>query len=154
MNYYANGVKLTEQAYDMVNANKKFYGIESTFVGTDDEQGRKRTLVNPTIAERLKYLLIINNYGEHILEMETKNDENEDIINHPKHYNAGEIEVIDYIKDVLTHANHLNAWEGYLLGNSLKYKSHRLGRKATIKEDLQKSMFYDKKLLDYQEEKK
>lgn len=57
-------------------------------------------------------------------------------INHPKHYNNGKIEVIDFIED--------KGWgEGFNLGNAIKYIC-RAGYKNpdTIIEDLEKASWY------------
>ncbi|MGE7777362.1 DUF3310 domain-containing protein [Chitinophaga sp. NPDC101104] len=57
-----------------------------------------------------------------------------DPVNHPSHYTAGSIEVIDFIED-----------QGfdYLVGNAVKYLS-RAGRKDPTKhaEDLRKAIWY------------
>lgn len=57
-----------------------------------------------------------------------------DNVNHPKHYNNGKIEVIDYIEDKNL---------GFNLGNAVKYIS-RAGIKDPDKtvEDLQKACWY------------
>lgn len=59
-----------------------------------------------------------------------------DNVKHPSHYADKEIEVIDYIKDTLTHEQYI----GYCLGNVIKYISRY--RKKNGKEDLQKAMTY------------
>lgn len=55
-------------------------------------------------------------------------------VNHPKHYNDGKIEVIDYIEDQNF---------GFCLGNAVKYIS-RAGKKDKAKEieDLRKAIWY------------
>lgn len=62
-----------------------------------------------------------------------------DKINHPSHYNSGQIEAIDVIED----------WDlDFCLGNVIKYIS-RAGKKdtATLKEDLLKAKWYlDRKI--------
>lgn len=63
-----------------------------------------------------------------------------DVINHPKHYTSGKIEVIDFIEDKELNFN---------LGNVVKYVA-RAGRKksqgktleAKALEDLKKARFY------------
>lgn len=64
----------------------------------------------------------------------------EDVINHPKHYTDGKIEVWDYIRD-----KNLN----YFLGNAIKYIS-RAGKKdkSKYKEDLQKAIAYLQKEIE------
>lgn len=57
-----------------------------------------------------------------------------DPVNHPSHYTAGGVEVIDAIE----------AWDlGFCLGNSVKYIA-RAGKKdpAKTKEDLEKARWY------------
>lgn len=56
----------------------------------------------------------------------------ENRINHPKHYNKGKIEVIDFIEDQDLNFN---------LGNVIKYVS-RAGLKGDKKEDLEKAKWY------------
>ena len=58
---------------------------------------------------------------------EAKKGEPEDNVNHPKHYNVGDIEVIEYIKDKLTKEEYI----GYCMGNVIKYVSrykHKNGK--------------------------
>ena len=58
----------------------------------------------------------------------------EEKVDHPSHYNAGRIEVIDFIED-----QNLN----FHLGNAVKYIS-RAGKKdpKKFKEDLEKAIWY------------
>lgn len=58
----------------------------------------------------------------------------EEKVDHPSHYNAGRIEVIDFIED-----QNLN----FHLGNAVKYIS-RAGKKdpAKFREDLEKAIWY------------
>lgn len=60
-----------------------------------------------------------------------------DNVNHPEHYTAGKIEVIDYILDQKL---------SYCLGNAVKYISRagKKNKKKTI-EDLQKAEWYIRK---------
>lgn len=57
-------------------------------------------------------------------------------VNHPKHYNAGKIECIEFIEDQ-------GFGEGFCLGNAMKYIA-RAGKKdpATKIEDLKKARWY------------
>ncbi|GIN74008.1 hypothetical protein J14TS2_44830 [Bacillus sp. J14TS2] len=64
------------------------------------------------------------------------NDKPKDNVNHPSHYTAGQIEVIDYIKDKLTPGKYI----GYCTGNVLKYVS-RYDHKNGV-EDLEKAAVY------------
>ena len=60
----------------------------------------------------------------------------EDRVNHPSHYNTGDIEVISYIKDKLTDEEYV----GYCIGNVLKYVSRYKHKNG--KEDLDKAKVY------------
>ena len=66
-----------------------------------------------------------------------------DNVNHPSHYNTGEIEVINYIKDKLTY----DGFVGYLTGNIIKYISRYQFKNGL--EDLQKAEWYLKYLIIY-----
>ena len=59
---------------------------------------------------------------------------NNDVVNHPSHYNTGKIEVIDFIDD---------QGLGFCLGNAVKYIA-RAGKKNKSKtvEDLKKAIWY------------
>ena len=64
----------------------------------------------------------------------------EDLVNHPPHYNNGKIECIEAIEAMLTHEEFV----GYLRGNSLKYR-WRFRYKNGI-QDLDKATWYETKL--------
>lgn len=59
-----------------------------------------------------------------------------DAVNHPSHYNTGNIEVIEYIRDKLTPEQYV----GYCMGNVLKYCS-RWQHKDGL-QDLEKAYVY------------
>ena len=64
-----------------------------------------------------------------------------DPVNHPPHYNGGDIECIDAIKASMSTAE----WLGYLKGNSLKYL-WRYQYKKKPAEDISKCQWYLAKL--------
>ena len=64
-------------------------------------------------------------------------EESEDPVNLPAHYRSGNIECIDYIKDMMSP----EAYRGYLLGNVTKYLD-RYRFKGKPQEDLKKAMWY------------
>ena len=64
----------------------------------------------------------------------------EDVVNHPIHYNNGNIECIEAIEAMLTHEEFI----GYLRGNSLKYR-WRFRYKNGL-QDLDKADWYENKL--------
>ena len=66
------------------------------------------------------------------------------VIDHPKHYNQGKIEVIDYIDDQKFNFN---------LGNVVKYIS-RAGHKKDAIEDLEKALWYLKHEIDMRKKRR
>lgn len=71
-----------------------------------------------------------------------------DNIDHPQHYNYGDIEVIDFIDQVT------NSYEGkaaYLAGNVIKYVSRAPHKNGA--EDVEKAIWYAKRLADVMETK-
>lgn len=71
-----------------------------------------------------------------------------DSVCHPKHYNAGKIECIEFIEDQQL---------GFHLGNAVKYIT-RAGRKAPgdqakYIEDLEKAIWYIRRRMEIQKEK-
>lgn len=69
-----------------------------------------------------------------------KSQQFEDVVNAPRHYTDGKIEVIDFIED---------KGLGFHLGNSVKYVA-RAGKKDPnkTKEDLNKAIWYIKRYID------
>lgn len=65
--------------------------------------------------------------------------EERDMVNHPPHYKAGGIEVIDFIE-----AKGL----GYRLGNAVKYISRAGLKSANPLEDLKKAQWYLNREID------
>lgn len=60
-----------------------------------------------------------------------------DTVNHPSHYNYGDIEVIDFIEQV---TQHYNANVAYHIGNAIKYLSRSPHKNG--KEDVEKAKWY------------
>ena len=69
-------------------------------------------------------------------------------VNHPPHYNRGEIETIDYIVDVLGKKGAIN----YCHGNVLKYTGSRLFSKGKSIEDARKAIWYINKIVELLED--
>ena len=80
-------------------------------------------------------------------EWDSMNKVMQDIVNHPPHYNQGNIETIDYIEDVL------GEWDttAYFQGNALKYVSRMFAKGKPI-EDAKKAVWYLNKLIKLLEE--
>jgi len=68
-------------------------------------------------------------------------------IDHPSHYNQGDIETIDSIKSVTG-----DEYNGYLAGNAIKYMGRYKHKGHPIK-DLQKALWHIEKLIKEIEEK-
>ena len=68
-------------------------------------------------------------------------EEEEDMVGAPKHYNSGNIECIDAIEESMSS----HAFKGYLKGNCMKYL-WRYDYKGKQVEDLQKAGWYLRKL--------
>ena len=67
-----------------------------------------------------------------------------DMVNHPPHYIAGKFEVIEIIESI-TNSMYLTPFEGYCLGNAIKYLA-RFKNKNGV-EDLKKAKWYIDKLI-------
>ena len=65
------------------------------------------------------------------------------MVNHPPHYNQGDIECIDGIEASMSAVQ----FEGYLKGNLMKYV-WRYGDKSKLK-DLEKAEWYLRKLISH-----
>ena len=70
-----------------------------------------------------------------------------DPVYNPAHYNMGEIECIDYIKQVLG----LEGFIAYCRGNAMKYQ-HRAEYKGKYLEDMRKHNWYSQKATEAIEE--
>ena len=70
-----------------------------------------------------------------------QDEEEEDMVGAPKHYNTGNIECIDAIEESMSSV----AFKGYLKGNCMKYL-WRYDYKGKQVEDLQKAEWYLQKL--------
>ena len=60
-----------------------------------------------------------------------------DNVNHPDHYNYGEIEIIDFIEQV---TQHYNSDVAYHIGNAIKYLARSPHKNG--KEDIEKARWY------------
>lgn len=78
----------------------------------------------------------------------SKADEPEnDPVNNPSHYTRGGIECIDGLKAAMTPLE----FQGFLRGNALKYL-WRCDQKGNMIQDLEKSIWYAKKLVEFTKE--
>lgn len=75
------------------------------------------------------------------------NGETEDLVNHPAHYTFGGVECIEAIEAMLTRDEYI----GFLRGQVMKYV-WRAGHKGEAKQDIEKALWYGKRLDAYLEE--
>lgn len=80
-----------------------------------------------------------------LLQLAKRVTDNTEKVDHPSHYNQGQIEVIDYIEDI-------GMGEDFCAGNAIKYIS-RYKYKQKPLEDLQKAKWYVERLISYYENK-
>jgi hypothetical protein len=69
----------------------------------------------------------------------------QDMVNHPPHYNHGKFETIDVIRDIVS--GYGNPWHAYLIGQVIKYIS-RAPFKGSYFQDLSKAHWYLTTLLN------
>ena len=90
------------------------------------------------------WLNMAKDFTDYIDEME------DDPVNKPAHYNAGQIETIDYIVDVL--GDYETVF--YCHGNVLKYLGSRLWNKGNPVQDAKKARWYLDKMIEQMEKTK
>ena len=83
------------------------------------------------------YRVINDNYDFTIIEWNAVPEYAEDTVNHPSHYNYGEIETIDFIEQV---TKHYNPNVAYHIGNAIKYLARSPHKNG--KEDVEKAKWY------------
>ncbi len=92
-------------------------------------------------ALRNKHPALIKKYEEFVAN--NPDEPTEDVVNHPSHYNYGNIECIEAIEESMTP----EAYRGYLKGNTLKYL-WRYERKDKALQDLEKAQWYLNRLIE------
>lgn len=80
------------------------------------------------------YRVINDNYDFTIIEWNAVPEYAEDTVNHPSHYNYGDIETIDFIEQV---TKHYNPNVAYHIGNAIKYLARSPHKNG--KEDIEKA---------------
>ena len=83
------------------------------------------------------YRVINDNYDFTIIEWNAVPEYAEDTVNHPSHYNYGDIETIDFIEQV---TKDYNASVAYHIGNAIKYLARSPHKNG--KEDIAKAKWY------------
>ncbi|MCJ0913251.1 DUF3310 domain-containing protein [Mammaliicoccus sciuri] len=85
----------------------------------------------------------IEHINKAIKESENYIKEVQDNVNHPSHYNFGDIEVVDFIEQV---TKHYNPDVAYHIGNAIKYLSRAPHKNG--KEDIAKAKWYIERAFD------
>lgn len=83
------------------------------------------------------YRIINDNYDFTIIEWNSVPEYPDDTVNHPSHYNYGDIETIDFIEQV---TQHYNPNVAYHIGNAIKYLARSPHKNG--KEDVAKAKWY------------
>ena len=104
-----------------------------------DRLRKQAPAIEPTIDEQMMkvYIDMLNEE----LTSYIFDDEEEDAVNNPDHYNTGNIECIDAIEESMSSV----AFKGYLKGNCMKYL-WRYDYKGKQVEDLEKAGWYLRRL--------
>ncbi|MFB2226532.1 DUF3310 domain-containing protein [Staphylococcus aureus] len=89
------------------------------------------------------YRVINDNYDFTIIEWNAVPEYAEDTVNHPSHYNYGDIEIIDFIEQV---TQHYNPNVAYHIGNAIKYLARSPHKNG--KEDIEKAKWYIERAFD------
>ena len=64
----------------------------------------------------------------------------EDVVHHPTHYNHGNIETIELIREIVS--GYDDPFQAYCIGNAIKYLSRAPHKHDDVSEDLRKAMKY------------
>ncbi|MDW4300731.1 DUF3310 domain-containing protein [Staphylococcus saprophyticus] len=83
------------------------------------------------------YRIINDNYDFTIIEWNAVPQYPDDTVNHPSHYNYGDIEEINFIEQV---TKHYNPNVAYHIGNAIKYLARSPHKNG--KEDIDKARWY------------
>lgn len=83
-------------------------------------------------------MVVVEDYNEYL--------KTQDMVNHPPHYNTGDIEVISYIEDKLSY----DGLMGYFSGNVIKYIS-RYRHKGGLQDVLKAGWYLNRMILKMEE---
>lgn len=137
--YLNFGVYIVKDLTEIIHENlglceKRIYDIVyKNFVAIEKASGDSKVTDQETYEEIARRALL--------------NPEKKDQVNHPAHYNASKIEVIEILDSVLTSQPDLSPYQGYLLGNVIKYLS-RLTLKENPLQDANKAKWYLERLIE------
>lgn len=135
---FTNGLVWKQHVYDF-GENKQDY-----YVLAEDEEDTEAPVVQ-RVEDIKRYITDAKEYIESAFKAaeKSKYDFNQskenttDPVNHPDHYNYGEIEIIDFIEQV---TQHYNSDVAYHIGNAIKYLARSPHKNG--KEDIEKARWY------------
>lgn len=136
-NNYAIIESLPSHRYEITDFNDFEYWSKSIEDKTESVRKAKR----PTNANKWLKALEERKREKMRKSMQQSNDlqqrKRNDTVNHPSHYNYGDIEVIDFIEQV---TQHYNPNVAYHIGNAIKYLARSPHKNG--KEDVEKARWY------------
>lgn len=114
-------------------------------IGFDKENTEKsRKLLSNDVQQRKRNVKEIDGFKTRVGEARYNNGHPiNDTVNHPSHYNYGEIEIIDFIEQV---TQHYNPNVAYHIGNAIKYLARSPHKNG--KEDVAKAKWYIERAYD------
>ncbi len=126
-NYIENKTESVSEKESGITVDKKYFDDidEAPFYNK-----ARAEAMNKAIEETRRY---VNKTLSNDLQQRKRND----TVNHPSHYNYGDIETIDFIEQV---TQHYNPNVAYHIGNAIKYLSRSPHKNG--KEDIQKAKWY------------
>lgn len=118
------------ESFKAHKSNTEEYGLNAYdyyVLATDEEDTETPVIqhINDIYNEGRSYINEVQKYNQ------------DDPVNHPDHYNYGEIEIIDFIEQV---TQHYNSDVAYHIGNAIKYLARSPHKNG--KEDIEKARWY------------
>ncbi|WP_255316947.1 DUF3310 domain-containing protein [Staphylococcus nepalensis] len=124
----------TGQEYEISNDN--YFDLWSNYI-----ESKTESVSTPNLGKIYSYINSTVGPNEEIISHSQSNDlqqrKRNDTVNHPSHYNYGDIEVIDFIEQV---TKHYNPNVAYHIGNAIKYLARSPHKNG--KEDVDKARWY------------
>lgn len=127
-------INVTGDLYGITDNN--YFDLWSNFI-----ESKTESVSTPNPGKIYSYSNSTVGPNEEIISHSQSNDvqqrKRNDTVNHPSHYNYGDIEVIDFIEQV---TKHYNANVAYHIGNAIKYLARSPHKNG--KEDVAKAKWY------------
>ena len=130
----------TELELEKVNGVHVYLREDSDWITVQESMAEQlEELRKENLKEANEMLLGINDVyeNESIQSNDLQQRKRKDAVNHPSHYNYGDIEVIDFIEQV---TKHYNPNVAYHIGNAIKYLARSPHKNG--KEDVDKARWY------------